>query len=232
VWLAYGLLMLSMLQGSFPLPTRADFAVALREFTGKSVTVADIRRLSCEPIGENEPIEASCEWSQRSANAWRRFSTYVAIDGGGWHLIDEPAPKARTIVEPSDEVAAFVRRILNVSSYKRADADLNGDGRSETFIYVTDQSYCGTGGCTLLVLSPQKRSYRVVLRSTVTQLPIRLLPTSTHGWHDIGVKVAGGGIDPPYVARLRFDGRRYPSNPTIPPAVPLKQPSGKVLIRG
>jgi hypothetical protein len=46
VWLAYGLLMLSMLQGSFPLPTRADFAMALREFTGKSVTVADIRRLS------------------------------------------------------------------------------------------------------------------------------------------------------------------------------------------
>jgi hypothetical protein len=232
VWLAYGLLTLSLMQGSFPVPSRADFVRALREFTGKSVSVADIRRLSCEPIGGNEPTEAVCEWSQRSANEWRRFSTYVAVDGAGWHLIDETAPKSQPGVEPSEKVAAFVRRMLDVSSYKRADADLNGDGRSEVLVYVTDRSYCGSGGCTLLILSPQQRSYRVVLRSTVTQLPIWSLATSTHGWRDIGVTVAGGGIDPPYVARLRFNGRRYPSNPTIPPAVPLKRPSGKVLISG
>jgi hypothetical protein len=119
---------------------------------------------------------------------------------------------------------------MQISSYKRADADLNGDGRLEAFVYVTDQGSCGSGGCNLVVLSPQGNSYRVVLRSTATQLPIRLLPTSTRGWRDVGVTVAGGGIYRAYMARLRFDGHRYPSNPTVPPAVPLKRPSGKVLI--
>lgn len=133
---------------------------------------------------------------------------------------------------PSNDVASFVQRELHTSSYQRADVDLNSDGRSEIFVYVTDQNYCGSGGCTLVVLSPQGSSYRVVLRSTVTRLPISLLPASAHGWRDIGVTVAGGGITTAYMARLRFNGSRYPSNPTVPPAVPLPRSSGKVLIGG
>jgi len=132
----------------------------------------------------------------------------------------------------SDPVAAFVERTLHFAKYKRAEADLNSDGRLETFVYVTDRNYCGSGGCKLVILSPQGRSFRVVMRTTVTKLPIRLLPTSTRGWRDVGVTVQGGGIIRPYVARLRFNGRGYPSNPTVPPAVPLKRPSGRVLIDG
>lgn len=131
-----------------------------------------------------------------------------------------------------DAVASFVQQTLGKSSYKRADADLNGDGRAEALLYVTDRDYCGSGGCTLMVLSPKGSSYRVVLRLTVTQLPVRVLPTSTRGWRDLGVTVSGGGITRSYVARLRFDGNRYPGNPTVPPAIPLKQPSGKILIGG
>src|ERR1700741_3746448 len=117
----------------------------------------------------------------------------------------------------SDPGSSYIQAGLGTTAYKRADVDLNGDGRNEVFAYLTDQSYCGSGGCTLLVVSPQARGYRVVLRSTVTQLPISLLPTSTRGWRDIGVSVAGGGINRAYLARLRYDGRRYPSNPTVPP---------------
>lgn len=131
-----------------------------------------------------------------------------------------------------DAVASFAQKTLGTTNYKRADADLNGDGRSEAILYLTDRDNCGSGGCTLVVLSPKGSSYRVVLRSTVTQLPIRVLPTSTRGWRDIGVTVAGGGITRPYVARMRFNGNRYPGNPTVPPAVPLKQPSGTILIGG
>jgi hypothetical protein len=40
----------------------------------------------------------------------------------------------------SDPVAAYVDRTLHVTTYKRADTDLNGDSRSEAFIYVTDAS--------------------------------------------------------------------------------------------
>jgi hypothetical protein len=132
--------------------------------------------------------------------------------------------------QPEDAVARFIESTLHVSSYKRAEADLNGDGLPETFVYVTDPSHCGSGGCTLVVLSSEGQGFRVVLRSTVTQLPIRLLATSTQGWRDIGVNVEGGGITRPHVARLRFDGASYPSNPTVAPAMPLTRPSGRVLI--
>jgi hypothetical protein len=130
----------------------------------------------------------------------------------------------------ADPVRTFVQRRLGTSTYKRADADLNRDGNKESFIYITDPSYCGSGGCTLAILSLSKRGYRVVMRSTVTRLPIRLLSTSSHGWRDVGVTVQGGGITRPYEARLQFNGRRYPSNPTVPPAVRLRRLMGRVLI--
>jgi hypothetical protein len=140
------------------------------------------------------------------------------------------APSLMHPAVKGDGVATFVQQSLGTSSYKRAEADLNGDGRSEAILYLSDRDYCGSGGCTLVVLSPKGSSYRIVLRSTVTQLPVRVLPTSTRGWRDIGVTVTGGGITRPYVARLRFNGNRYPGNPTVPPAVPLKQPAGTILI--
>jgi hypothetical protein len=129
-----------------------------------------------------------------------------------------------------DPIRAFVQQTLGTLTYRRTDADLNGDGREENLIYITDPKYCGSGGCTLVVLTPVKSGYRVVMHSTVTQLPIRLLTSSSHGWRDIGVTVQGGGIIHPYEARLRFNGRRYPSNPTVPPAIPLRRLSGRILI--
>ena len=130
----------------------------------------------------------------------------------------------------ADPIKTLVRQMLQTSSYKRADAELNGDGRQESFVYVTDPKLCASGGCLLLILSPHGSRYRVVMRTSVTRLPITVLPTATLGWRDVGVSVQGGGIIRPYMARLRFNGRRYPSNPTMPPAAPLHRTSGRVLI--
>ncbi|GGN43351.1 hypothetical protein GCM10011349_07340 [Novosphingobium indicum] len=71
-------------------PSPAEFANAVAEFTGKSVSVTDIRRLSCKGFDE-EPTEAECKWQQRSEKKWKSFSTYVAVDRTGWHLIDAPS---------------------------------------------------------------------------------------------------------------------------------------------
>jgi hypothetical protein len=130
-----------------------------------------------------------------------------------------------------DPVRTFIEHKFGPSTYKRADVDLNGDGRKETLVYFTDASACGSGGCTLVVLSPEARGYRIVMRSTVTQPPISVLPTSTRGWRDIGVTVWGGGVTRTYQARLRFDGHHYPSNPTVAPAIKMSKPAGEVLIR-
>ena len=131
-------------------------------------------------------------------------------------------------VQPA--TADFVRNHLHLDTYKSATADLNGDGRREVFIYATDRRFCGSGGCNLYVIAPGSHGFRVLMRSTITNLPIQLLATSSHGWRDIGVTVSGGGIRRPYMARIRFNGRRYPGNPTVAPAVPVSKPSDRILI--
>jgi hypothetical protein len=132
----------------------------------------------------------------------------------------------------ADAVDRFARNTLKASDYERVEADLNDDGRAEVFLYVRDGESCGSGGCTLYVLSPEDRGYRLVLRAALVQLPVMLLPTSTEGWRDIGVTVFGGGVTEPYIARLRYEGGRYPANPTLPPARRLGRATGEVLIGG
>ena len=101
--------------------------------------------------------------------------------------------------------------------YRAAEADLNGDGVKEITVYITSPESCGSGGCNTLVLQRRGRSYRTVMNATITWPPIRALKTRTHGWQDIGVMVGGGGIIPSREAVMRFNGKRYPSNPSAAP---------------
>ncbi|MGD0886563.1 MAG: hypothetical protein ABSA46_17120 [Thermodesulfovibrionales bacterium] len=115
--------------------------------------------------------------------------------------------------------------------YIAAFRDLNGDGTPEVLVYMLGDSWCGSGGCSLLVLKQNGSSWRIITETTVTQPPIRVLATTYHGWHNIGVWVQGGGVQPGYEAELRFNGRTYPRNPTVPPARRLKENiTGEVVI--
>ena len=97
-------------------------------------------------------------------------------------------------------------------------ADLNDDGVPEVLVYAADPGRCGSGGCVLLVLAQEGARWGVVAATTVSRLPIYRLATHTNGWSDLGVTIGGGGAAPG-VARLRFDGARYPQNPTVEPLV-------------
>ena len=73
-------------------------------------------------------------------------------------------------------------------------------------------------------------TYSLVTKMTVTRLPIRVMREKSYGWHDISVAVGGAGI-PAYEARIRFNGKKYPSNPSVAPAQPVKgEAQGRVII--
>jgi hypothetical protein len=88
------LLLLSATAGSES-PTVKEFAKALADHTGGHVNATDLRRVSCNGFGTDEPTEAKCTWQQRVGSRWQWYSTYVAVDGRGWHLIDEPKALSR-----------------------------------------------------------------------------------------------------------------------------------------
>ncbi|QEH96807.1 hypothetical protein [Gluconobacter thailandicus] len=144
-------------------------------------------------------------------------------------------PSTTAIAAYPPGVTAFVRNHKLVR-YTTALSDLDGDGHPEALIYalaIADDSQtpepfkeanlCGSGGCLLYVLSLTPTNYRVITKIPIVKLPVRVMSSISHGWHDLGVQVSGGGIIPGYEARLRFDGHSYPSNPSVPPATSLKK---------
>lgn len=93
--------------------------------------------------------------------------------------------------------------------YSAAFVDLGNDGKEQVIVYVTGRAWCGSGGCITLILGTTKSSFRVITRLTITWPPIRVLTTESHGWHDVGVWMQGGGIQPGYEADLYFNGKTY-----------------------
>jgi putative lipoprotein len=108
--------------------------------------------------------------------------------------------------------------------------DLNGDGRPEALVYMMSGNYCGSGGCTLYIYTPEQGSFYQHGAMSVTNLPVRALNTRTRGWRDLSVAVAGGGTRARTV--LVPHGRiTYAENPTVAPARTLaRDPPGTLVI--
>jgi hypothetical protein len=73
-----------------------------------------------------------------------------------------------------------------------------------------------------LLLKPIGSSFEVIDRFTLVWLPIRVLPSKTNGWNDLAMRVQGGGILRGYTAVLKFDGHKYPTNPSVAPKLPAE----------
>ncbi|MGB7552731.1 MAG: hypothetical protein WBM04_00045 [Candidatus Korobacteraceae bacterium] len=118
-----------------------------------------------------------------------------------------------------------------MTRYLAAFANLTDNGEGQVVVYLQGRQWCGTGGCTTLILVPEDSSYKVISSITVGWPPVRVLRTKTKGWHDLGIWVQGGGIQTGYEADISFDGKAYPSNPSIPPARRLTEKvAGKTVI--
>ncbi len=139
----------------------------------------------------------------------------------------------REVAAASNELGPTVRSALDgawEAYYFDARLDLNGDGLPESVVYVAGPMVCGTGGCPVFVFAAGPGGYRLVSHLSVVQPPVRLAPRSSQGWRNLVVGVGGGGLAAGN-AELKFDGKGYPTNPTVPPAEPVTDLAGtEVLI--
>lgn len=121
----------------------------------------------------------------------------------------------------------------NPVRYISAYQDLDGDGTPEAIVYMIGRNWCGSGGCTLFILTQKDHSWKEVSAMTISYPPIYVLSDVSKGWHSLAVRVRDMGRDPlgSYEAELSFDGKSYPGNPSVPPARRIKgKPAGKVVI--
>ena len=125
-----------------------------------------------------------------------------------------PGTLAQAPAALEDSVRAWSRAGERIA-FRYALLDLNADGVRDAVAVIDDRRWCGSGGCSFLVLAGRPDgTFRLVSASTVTREPILLLPDRAHGWHTLAVSVGGGGKAPCQVL-MRFDGAGYPRNPTL-----------------
>ena len=84
--------------------------------------------------------------------------------------------------------------------------DLNNDGKEELFVNLSSIYFCGTGGCTVLLLDDQLRP---ITEFTVTQTPIYVEETIENRWKVLMVQSEGNW------RKLIYKDGSYPSNPSL-----------------
>ena len=143
-------------------------------------------------------------------------------------VADDISPAPTTAEEDIDHFLLQEYPDAGAISYALAWRDLNADGTDEAIVHLVGPWFCGSGGCTTLVLTPAGPMWRKVADISVSRTPITVLDTSTNGWKDLTVAISGGG-GPSGNAWLMFDGESYPGNPTVAPAE-MTTMTGAVLL--
>lgn len=112
---------------------------------------------------------------------------------------------------------------LPAHRYHWSRVDLGGDGRDEVVAEVVGPTFCGTGGCPLLIFreaSPGR--LELVTQMSLFKEPLIVAERRHNGWKELitRVRVDAGNS---YYAELPYNGRTYPTNPSAPPGIPLRR---------
>ena len=94
-------------------------------------------------------------------------------------------------------------------------ADVNSDSLVDALAFAADPDWCGSGGCTLLIIEAipevdheELGAYAVAGEIGMVSGPIVMSAAQHYGWHDLVVHDEEGTR-----RRLSFDGETYPVSP-------------------
>jgi len=101
--------------------------------------------------------------------------------------------------------------------------DLNDDGKEEYLVGLIGGDWCGSGGCTLLVFT---NSIKLNTKMTVVEYPIYVGAPGgkevTKGYSNIYIQNRDGSV-----AKMAWNGKKYPTNPSMATKVDKKVLKGK-----
>lgn len=95
------------------------------------------------------------------------------------------------------------------------EVDLNDDGKNEYMVRLQGTWFCGSGGCTFILLDDNFKKHTYF---TVTNPPVFVSSATTNGWHDLilwGDFDQNGGVK--NFIHLKYSKKtgKYPSNPSL-----------------
>jgi len=194
------------------LPLAAGLALAppLQAQPPTSATPTVVRSVPPEPR-PNPALEV----------ALREVLFPVRIDDGQGHGPDPGSVEGEMVKRR--KIKAECER-MPAHRYTWGRVDLNGDGRPEVVAQVVGPMFCGTGGCPLLIFrEPSPGRLQLITQMSLFKDPL-IVPERRHnGWKELITRVrVDAGTS--YYAVLRYDGRTYPTNPSVAPAIPLRRP--------
>lgn len=139
------------------------------------------------------------------------------------HAQGAPEPLRKAIL---DQLGA--RSDKKLPPFRFALTDLDGDKRDDAVVLLLGPSWCGSGGCTMLVFHATDSGYSFISESSAAREPIRVASSASNGWRDLIVESKGLGD-----VVLKFDGTRYPSDTWAQPrAEPGQLGAAKAVLGG
>ncbi|MEO8385059.1 MAG: hypothetical protein ABI583_07455 [Betaproteobacteria bacterium] len=126
-------------------------------------------------------------------------------------LLCGASAKAQVPKGLNEAIQVFARG-EKVEGYSYSMADLNNDGKQEALVLMSGD-WCGSGGCSLAIFKATDRGFKFLSSSTISQEPISVLKEVRYGWQTL---VVSTNFDARQVhALMRYNGARYPLNPSI-----------------
>ena len=102
--------------------------------------------------------------------------------------------------------------------------DLNNDGKDEYLVELIGSDWCGSGGCTVLILD---KNFKLNTKITVVNDPVYVGASNNKetnmGYANIYIQNKDGSV-----AKLAWNGKKYPTNPSIAPKTDKKIIIGKL----
>ncbi|MGJ8514573.1 hypothetical protein [Carnimonas bestiolae] len=91
------------------------------------------------------------------------------------------------------------------------------DDEKSALIYITENVYCGTGGCTMLVLRKHNDgNFKIINKMTVVKPPIYSLKEKHNGHQSFAVNAKTNSESETSIVKIDYDGSRYvPNNPSM-----------------
>lgn len=154
----------------------------------------------CKSSTSVEEISSEISAIQVISDSTREESPYSQADQEN---IKRLIQKTLTDIFKEDLEKGFLDSLSR--QYKYSQVDLNEDGNLEILVGLTGPYFCGSGGCTVLLLSHYGD---VITRFSVVDYPAYVDSETTNGWRNL-ILYSGGEN-----RVAQFDGQTYPSNPS------------------